>query len=276
MADTARQRDHGGDAAAGHQHGEHDAHRLRPVGKGRQQHRVEDQRQVGDGQQAVGLEEQAVGEALGERDHDQHHRRVEGPLAHRFREATLGAEEDLDRVGERRLRPPLGLHQPAPAHRPLRALRPQPVDHREHQAGDAQPLVQAVGLVQPVEQRLHPHRAQRQDHAHAHDADADHAGVVDRHRAQGKVFIAVGQQRIGHPPQQAEQQQQPSVRKPDVVHRLLHSLEIPRPLRCIGCARHRTDCFDCAPAAAGPPCRSANESAAVPPATPGGSRFSSS
>ena len=54
------------------------------------------------------------------------------------------------------------LGQPAPADGPLGALGPQPVHRAHHQRADAQPLVQAVHLVQAVEVPLQPHRAHRQ------------------------------------------------------------------------------------------------------------------
>ena len=217
-ADAAGERAQRSPAAGGHQHAHDHAERLRPVGEGQQHHAMHDQCEVHRRHHAVGLHETAVGEALDQRDRGEHGEEVEGPLADGFGEAALLLEEAEELDGLLGARAARGFLQPAPADRPLGALGPQPVHHADRQAGDAQPLVQPVGLVHAAEQRLERGGAQGEDHRDAHRAHGEHAGVVDRERAQREVGVALDQQWIGPPPQQAEGGEDEEECEFDVLH----------------------------------------------------------
>ena len=92
-ADPEQQRHTAGQAAGDHQHRHQRADGRSPVGGLHQHHGMEHQHQVDDGQQAVGLEEVAIGKALEQREDDQHDQRIECPFAEVLRQAAQAAEE---------------------------------------------------------------------------------------------------------------------------------------------------------------------------------------
>ena len=172
-----------------HQHGAHPANGLGPVIGLHQHHRVVGQGQVGQGDQAVRLHKPVVGKALDQGQHDEHGGSVKRPFAHVLRQAALAAQPGLQcaqgvgvAAGFAR-----GLFQPAPAHHPLGALGPPPVQHAGHQGANAQPFVQAVHLVQALQARLQPLRAQCQQHGQAHQAHGEHTAELHKHGAKGKI-----------------------------------------------------------------------------------------
>ena len=205
-------------AASEHQRRLHPAHRLRPVGKARANHRVIHQRQIRHRQQRVRFGKPAVGKALDERQHDERRAAVKGPFAQRIGQPFLAVEPQLNRIGHLRARPALGAHQPAPAHHPLGAQRQPPVRHRSGQRRNAQPLVQAVGLVQPVQPALGPGRARGQHEDDAHRPNGQHPRPLHGHRAEGEVVKRLRPQRIGQQPQARQAQQNGPEGDADVFH----------------------------------------------------------
>src|SRR3546814_6285138 len=70
--------------------------------------------------------EEAVGNALDERDGDQRNHGIKGPLAQTLRRVAETGEQGLDRIACGRLRATRRSFEPAPPHGPFRTLRPQP------------------------------------------------------------------------------------------------------------------------------------------------------
>ena len=68
------------------------------------------------------------------------------------------------------------------------------------QSSDAEPLVQAVYLVQSVQAGLQPRRARGQHHRHGHRADGQYAAVLNPYRSQGEVVGLCRPERIGKKP----------------------------------------------------------------------------
>jgi len=216
---SARQRQDRGPAAGCQQQAHDQAERGTPVGERHQHHGMEDQQQIERRQPAVGLEEPAVGKAFDQSQHDQQGRPIERPFADRFGQPALA----LQQAGQAFLglpgAAPRRTLQPAEADQPLGDLCPAPVDHRQHQAGDAQPFVQAVGLVEPVEQRLHAHRACGEEDRHAHCPHHQYAAEMNHGRAQGPELERLDQQVIGHQPERDQRGEQPDKGQFDGFHR---------------------------------------------------------
>src|SRR5690606_31144266 len=127
-------------------------------------------RQIDQRQQAMALVEQPVGKAFDQCQGNQQYGRIESPFADAFRQPALAAQKGFQcrQVGAAALG---RSGDPAPAHRPLRPLDYQPVQHGQQQRADAQPFVQPVHLVQPVQPSLQPAWPQGQQHGQAHAAD---------------------------------------------------------------------------------------------------------
>ena len=241
-SNAARQRQDRCVGAACHQRGEHQPDRAAPVAEGQQHHAMHHQREVDGRHQPVGLQEASVGETLDQRDGRQHDKAVEGPLADGFGQAALFLEEAEDFDSLLWARAALRARQPAPAHGPFRPLGPQPVDGRQRQAGDAQPFVQAVALVEPTQERLEPQRAQCEQHRHAHDAHREDAGVMHGERADREVAAVAEVHRVGQPPQQTEPRQDQDESELDAFHDVT-LVKADRPG-----SRYRADrCNHCAP-----------------------------
>src|SRR3546814_11929984 len=92
--------------------------------------------------------EEAVGNALDERDGDQRNHGIKGPLAQTLRRVAETGEQGLDRIACGRLRATRRSFEPAPPHGPFRTLRPQPVRDGRDQCRDAEPFVETIHLVQ--------------------------------------------------------------------------------------------------------------------------------
>ena len=152
----------------------------------------------------VRLGEQAIGKALDQRQRDQHHGGVESPFAQVFGGVAPAAQHGFDAAGFGRLPAARGPGQPTPADRPLGALGPQPVHGAGNERAHAQPLVQAVHLVQPAQLRLQPHRPHRQHHGQRHHAHDQHPAVLHPHGAKREVAGLRGPQRVGQQPQAAQ------------------------------------------------------------------------
>ena len=208
-AHAAQQHPDGGVAATSHQQGHDQTEPGGPILKLHQHHRMRHQRQIGHGNEVVGFEEPAVGQAFDQRQHHEQHSGVKRPLAHALGPPALGGQPLLHTaLGQHRARATHGARQPAQTHRPFGALSQQPVAERQHQTRNAQPLVQAVHLVEAAQAGLQPHGAQRQPHGHAHHTNAQHTAVLHEHGAPGKEM---GQGRplggVGQPPEGREGQQ---------------------------------------------------------------------
>ena len=224
-ADPAQQHDDGG-AAAGHEQSRRQpADRRGPVGELQQHHAVEDQHQVGNGQQSVALVEPVVGKIADQRQDDQGDRRVERPLAQALRQAALALKPGLDGVVHGR--PPTAATtaaatrrplKQAPADGPLRRIDPQPVQNGEDQRIDAQPLVQAVHLVEPAQPLLGPLRPQRENHRQAHAAHGDDAGVLAHVATPLEQRRSLVEPRFGQKPQQRQDREADPESALDVLH----------------------------------------------------------
>ena len=211
---AAQQHQHRRDHASHQQYRHGPADRLRPVVILEQHERMPCQHQIRNGQPLVRAYKPVIRKALHEGQHHQHQRGIEGPLAQRLGQPALRAQPLLQRQDLIRaatvLLPAAAAHrplQPAPAHHPLGALRPPPVQHAGHQRRDTQPLVQAVHLVEPVQRTLQPTGADRQHHGQAHGAKGDHAAVLHEHGTERKVPPRFGKQRVCHQPQAGQQHQ---------------------------------------------------------------------
>ena len=105
----SEQNDDRGIGAVAEQHRHHEPQRRGPAAEAHEHDGVEHQDQVDRGEQAVGLVEQPVGDALDQRHGDEQHRRVERPLAQALRRLAQAAQGLRNRV----LRPAAGARASA-------------------------------------------------------------------------------------------------------------------------------------------------------------------
>ncbi len=191
-AHAAQQHPDGGHAAPGHQGAHQPAQRGAPVVKAHQHHGVKHQHQVSHGDEPVRLEEALVRKAPHQRQHHKQHGGIKGPFAQSLGRFAQAAQPGLQSL-QLGAGPALGPLQQACTHQPFGRFGQQPVTHRQHQPGNAQPLVQAVHLVQAAQPGLQAHRAHGQQHGQAHHTHAQHAAVLDQQIAPGKKALEGGQ-----------------------------------------------------------------------------------
>ena len=179
------------------------------------------QRQIGQRQDFMGLDKGFVGEALDQRQCQQHHADVKSPFTDRFRRVAQAAQTGQPAAG-------LLCHgwagaarrqgQPTQTHQPTGRLRPNPVDHADRQRRNAQPFVQPVHLVQPFQHRLQPDGAGRQNQRCAHGGNSQNTCVVGSRASNRQKRDVAGQQGIGHHPQAGQQKEQSNQGIFDVFH----------------------------------------------------------
>src|SRR3546814_12555454 len=81
-----------------------------------QDHGMKDQHEIGQRQKPMRSIEEAVGNALDERDGDQRNHGIKGPLAQTLRRVAETGEQGLDRIACGRLRATRRSFEPAPPH----------------------------------------------------------------------------------------------------------------------------------------------------------------
>ncbi|MPL89888.1 hypothetical protein SDC9_35930 [bioreactor metagenome] len=185
-ADRPEDRDQRGIAARQHQQRKNRAERGEPHRVIEQNHGVKDQHEIDDRQDTVGIAKQPVGNQFHQRDQQQHDRRVEGPFPEPLRGAAKRHQKGAHRLGDLRARTALGAGDKPCADRPFRRFRPEPVEDRQPEGADAEPLVQTVHLVEPAEPGFGPARPERQDHRDAHRRDRQRSRRLHEVIAQGE------------------------------------------------------------------------------------------
>ena len=175
------------------------------------------------------LDEQAVGKVFDQCQYQQEQCDVKSFFSQFFRKPALAAQPCFQGAGY--LRCTAGwaatsrAFEPAPAHHPFAALGPPPVQQAADQGHDAQPFVQAIHLVQPVECAFQPYGAHGQQHADAHGANGDDAAVLYEHAPEGEIAQRLRPQRVGQQPQAGCEQQKSPEGDFDVSHEFSRRLE---------------------------------------------------
>ena len=221
-----QQRQHCTHGAACHQCRQQPAQRRLPIVKPQQHHRVEHQRQVGERQQAVQPGKIPVRHAFEQSQHHQRGSEIERPLAYRLGAVSPLLEQLLQ--GFHRLAVGGGWAPRAAARKqteraqPFRRLRRRPVQQRQYQAGNAQPLVQPVHFVQAAKPALQPGWPHGQQHRHTHHRHAEHAAVLAEGIAPWDEGCWQCQGiRVGRQPQGGGQQQACPIQSADCLHDVL-------------------------------------------------------
>ncbi len=152
--------------------------------------------------QPVNLQEVAIGKPAQQREYHEDDERVEADLTNGSRRILQRAEKRrpfCTRRGTSRLA--RGRRHHAKGGEPSWSADPQPVRDRHEEAGDAEPLVQPVALVEPADEGLHLRRSYRQYHRHTYHAHGEDASVVDERQPHLREWSGVQQDRIGGDPQ---------------------------------------------------------------------------